>query len=367
VSAHRRLSSTALALSLAAVAASGLVVSPTARADVQLSVEEGVLRVLATGSDLNVVDVRYNGFAYVVRNQSSDTTTGAGCILFVPTVTVCGGEIGSAVVIGAEGPDVIDFSGVPIPVDAKGGPGDDGLSGGRMRDTLAGDDGVDQVTGSAGDDALEGGADDDLLVGRDGKDVEFGGSGDDILQGGAGDGDALFGNSGADLLEGGPGADTLAGASGADVLAGGTGRDDLTPGAGDDAVLSRRSGQDMLNCPRTLDGTGTDLPCADLQSGAAPEVWPPLTGTGATTSLPSIISRSRVKPFVPGNATYVKLRIRDTVSRLVTACIRTRARSGRRLRPYSARTRTRFWLKVGQPPPPRRATTGTVRRGRCQG
>jgi hypothetical protein len=366
VSMDRRLSSTAVALSLAAVAAFGLVVSPTARADVELSVEAGVLRVVATGSDLNVVDVRHNGFAYIVTNQSSATTTGAGCILFVPTVTVCGGEIGSAVVIGAEGPDVIDLSGVPIPVDASGGPGDDGLNGGRMRDTLAGDDGVDQVTGSAGDDSLEGGADDDLLVGRGGKDVEFGGSGDDILQGGAGDGDALFGNSGADLLEGGPGADTLAGESGADVLAGGSGRDDLTPGAGDDAVLSRRSGQDMLNCPRRLDGSGTDLPCADLQSGAAPEVWPPLTGTGSTTSLPSLASNSAF-PYSPGHARYVKLRIPDTRSRPVIVCIRSRAPSGRRLRAYSARTVTRFWTKVWRPPPPRKAATAGARRGRCRG
>ncbi len=365
MSAHRAFPPRALALVVAATAAAGLLDAPMARASVAISVEAGAIQVRASGSELNVVDVRYNGLAYIVRDATSAITAGAGCIAFGPDVIVCGGEIGSAVVVGSEGPDVIDLSGIPVPVEADGGAGDDALQGGGVRNTLSGGAGVDQVAGAAGDDLLKGGDDDDLLVGRKGKDVEFGGIGDDILQGGAGSGDTLFGDAGADLLEGGAGVDTLVGAAGDDVLAGGAGVDDLTPGSGDDAVLSGRTSRDTLNCPSSAGGTGAPPPtCAAIDSGAPPEIWPPTTA-GVTDAIAASSSSKSMWPFEPGRAHYVKVHIEDSRRRPIRVCIRTVTFGGRVLRPYTARTTSRFYPKVFRPRPPRRAAEGVARRGRC--
>jgi hypothetical protein len=365
VSAHRAFPSRALALVVAATAAAGLLDAPMARGSVAVSVEAGAIQVRASGSELNVVDVRYNGLAYIVRDATSAITAGPGCIAFGPDVIVCGGEIGSAVVAGSEGPDVIDLSGIPVPVEADGGAGDDALQGGGVRNTLSGGAGVDQVAGAAGDDLLKGGDDDDLLVGRKGKDVEFGGIGDDILQGGAGSGDTLFGDAGADLLEGGAGVDTLVGAAGDDVLAGGAGVDDLTPGSGDDAVLSGPTSRDTLNCPSSAGGTGAPPPtCAAIDSGAPPEIWPPTTA-GVTDAIAASSSSKSMWPFEPGRAHYVKVHIEDSRRRPIRVCIRTVTFGGRVLRPYTARTTSRFYPKVFRPRPPRRAAEGVARRGRC--
>ena len=365
MSAHRAFPSRAVALIVAATAVAGLLDAPMVRASVAVSVEEGAIQVRASGSELNVVDVRYNGLAYIVRDATSAITAGPGCIAFGPDVIVCGGEIGSAVVVGSEGPDVIDLSGIPVPVEADGGAGDDALQGGGVRNTLSGGAGVDQVVGAAADDLLKGGGDDDLLVGRDGKDVEFGGAGDDILQGGAGSGDTLFGDAGADLLEGGAGVDTLVGAAGDDVLAGGSGADDLTPGAGDDAVLSGRTGQDTLNCPSSLGGTGAQpATCADIDSGAPPEIWPPIA-LGVTDAIQAITDSKSLWAYEPGKAHYVRVHIEDSRRRPILVCIRTVTSGGRRLRPYTARTTSRFYPKVFRPRPPLRAAKGVARRGRC--
>jgi Ca2+-binding RTX toxin-like protein len=107
-----------------------------------------------------------------------------------------------------------------------GGPGNDHMSGGGLRDDLeggAGDDtgagasGRDVMLGNAGNDRLNGGADDDLLSGNSGNDVLAGGPGADLLGGGRGM-DSLLGGSGDDQLIGGPQKDRLNGGSGNNTL-----------------------------------------------------------------------------------------------------------------------------------------------------
>lgn len=88
-----------------------------------------------------------------------------------------------AVIVGPE---------VTVPLTIRGGPGDDGL------------------TGGSGADKLVGGPGDDTLAGRAGNDWLFGGSGDDTLSGGPGD-DLLKGGSGKNAVFGGPGVNTISG------------------------------------------------------------------------------------------------------------------------------------------------------------
>jgi Ca2+-binding RTX toxin-like protein len=106
------------------------------------------------------------------------------------------------------------------------GPGDDRMTGGRLRDSLEGGGGNDSVAagagrdillGNSGDDKLNGGADDDLLSGNAGNDQLTGGAGADLLGGGSGM-DRLFGGPGPDQLIGGPGKDRLNGGPGNNTL-----------------------------------------------------------------------------------------------------------------------------------------------------
>ena len=91
---------------------------------------------------------------------------------------------------------------------AKGGDGDDSITGNGASNRLAGRGGDDLISGRGGSDRLAGGADSDVLNGGGGADRLGGGAGDDILVGGRG-GDRLDGGSGGGSLTGGPGADTF--------------------------------------------------------------------------------------------------------------------------------------------------------------
>ena len=83
-----------------------------------------------------------------------------------------------------------------------------------------------------------------------------GGSGDDTITGNAGK-NALFGRNGADILTGNAGRDKLKGGGGADILLGGTGNDVLLGQRGDDwltgnsgrdtFVFQRKSGDDIIS------------------------------------------------------------------------------------------------------------------------
>jgi Ca2+-binding RTX toxin-like protein len=107
-----------------------------------------------------------------------------------------------------------------------GGPGDDHVRGGILRDQITGGSGNDQVTSFSGR---------DILIGNSGNDKLNGGSEDDLLSGNTGD-DLLRGAAGADLLGGGPGMDRLFGGPGPDQLIGGPGKDRLNGGSGNNTL-----------------------------------------------------------------------------------------------------------------------------------
>ena len=107
------------------------------------------------------------------------------------------------------------------------GPGDDQITGGRLRDSLQ---------GGSGDDSGAAGSGRDILLGNSGNDKLNGGSDDDLLSGNAGD-DVLIGGAGTDLLGGGAGMDRLFGGPGPDQLIGGPGRDRLNGGPGNNTLV----------------------------------------------------------------------------------------------------------------------------------
>lgn len=356
---------TVLVLVTTAVAVAAGFVPQRADAAVEVSVDSGVLLVKAEGSDLNLVDIRFDGVLYRVWDATPGLSAGDGCLVIDLGRAICLGEIGAATIRGSEGEDVIDLSGVPVPVEGSGGEGDDALNGGALQNTLTGGPGVDGLIGSAEDDRLDGGEGDDLLVGRDGKDVEFGGSEDDILQGGGGSGDTLTGDAGADLLLGGPGDDTLQGDSGADLLAGGSGDDSLSPGAGDDTVVRAGPGDD-LQCSVPLDGTtGAAPPCAEMRSAPPPESWPPrdTADTGPTPG--AAASPPNAVPMPPGDANYMKVKIRAERRHRITVCILPKDYRLHPLRRYTARTWTKYWTKVRRPRPPPPSWDAHARHGHC--
>ena len=147
-------------------------------------------------------------------------------------------------ILGGDGNDVIDFTGIDIDtyVDAgagndyvTGGAGDDTISGGAGKDTLYGGDGNDRINGDGtadhlygqgGDDRLYGGAANDLLDGGGGVDHLYGGDNNDTLLGG-GSNDKLYGQAGNDLLQG---------QAGNDLMNGGSGTDSAVKDAGDTVV-----------------------------------------------------------------------------------------------------------------------------------
>jgi hypothetical protein len=73
------------------------------------------------------------------------------------------------------GNDRADLSGVPFPVTAYLGSGNDTYIGGEAADTVWGGDGNDSLNGRGGNDALYGEGGVDVLIGGPGKDYLFGG------------------------------------------------------------------------------------------------------------------------------------------------------------------------------------------------
>ncbi len=196
--------------------------------------------------------------------------------------------------------------------------GFEGLIGGTVGDTLAGDDaandlegrnGNDRLVGRGGDDTLDGGVGRDAIFGGGRNDLLLGDRGHDRLQGGGGD-DFLSGGAADDTLRGGPGIDTadFSGASGgvdadlvradasgkgvgtdllfgienltggnfADRLAGDGAANSIETGAGADTLIGR-GGNDSLTAGNSADvivaGRGADYveagPGADTVNGSA--------------------------------------------------------------------------------------------------
>ncbi|WP_420392394.1 M10 family metallopeptidase [Acuticoccus sp.] len=160
---------------------------------------------------------------------------------------------------GGSGDDTITGSAVRNRLD--GGAGDDVLDGGAGADRLVGGEGADTLFGGDGNDWLRGGASDDELFGGDGRDTIVGDRGDDVLEGGDGV-DLLSGGRGADLLtDDGVTADTLNGGRGRDTIIGGAGDDRLMGGGGSDSLFGG-DGADRIVGGRGVDtltgGAGAD-------------------------------------------------------------------------------------------------------------
>jgi serralysin len=152
---------------------------------------------------------------------------------------------------------------------AKGGTGDDKITGNVVANDLYGGGGGDSLYGGDGNDLLNTGAGSDRGYGGTGKDRLLGSSGNDFLKGGdAADtirggtgGDSLYGEAGNDLLEGEDGADFLSGADGNDRIFGGAANDDLRGAIGDDTLDGGADDDRLtgsLGADRQTGGTGAD-------------------------------------------------------------------------------------------------------------
>jgi Ca2+-binding RTX toxin-like protein len=212
-----------------------------------------------------------------------------------------------ALLMGDDGPNVLDASLATLNVTILGGGGDDTLIGGLGDDSIDGGDGTDVLTlagtniiltnsgfsgtgsdqvanvegifltagvgnsrldasaytlgpvtlvGGSGDDTLLGGAGNDSIEGNNGNDVINGGGGDDLLRGGGGN-DVVDGGDGNDSLIGNSGNDTLRGQGGNDTLQGDDGDDIILGGDGDD-VGTGGNGRDGMNGGAGVDNFGGD-------------------------------------------------------------------------------------------------------------
>ncbi|NER27111.1 MAG: calcium-binding protein [Symploca sp. SIO1C4] len=145
---------------------------------------------------------------------------------------------------GGQENDVIEVEDIAIPVEFRGGNGDDQLQGGKADDVLKGDKGKDLIDGGQGNDLLYGGEDKDLIDGGQGNDLLYGGEDKDLIDGGQGN-DLLYGEDGDDNISGDDGDDRLYGGLNNDSLNGGADADTLYGGAGDDELFGD-IGNDLL-------------------------------------------------------------------------------------------------------------------------
>lgn len=257
----------------------------------------GSMSFVAAPGERNTVTLRRDASDVLVTDATAVLQAGSGCQAEGAGVVRCR----SAVLVGAllnlgDGDDrltVEDPAGA-LGFGARGGPGDDVLTGDAHGDELDGGPGADVLRGGGGDDTLvdgdldetpaadryEGGAGSDALMfsgrrdgvrvdlttgttgdgdlltgvesvsGGDGDDVLAGTEGPDHLSGRSGD-DVVVGRDGPDELAGGPGADGLDGGPGDDRLEGGSGADQLDGGAGADRLDPSESGREVRGEDRT--------------------------------------------------------------------------------------------------------------------
>jgi ELWxxDGT repeat protein len=141
-------------------------------------------------------------------------------------------------VLGLEGNDIIDSSGVTSRARIVGGNGNDVITCGVANDTVSGGAGADRISTGGGDDLISGNAQNDNINAGAGNDRVSGHGGRDKIAGGAGN-DQIYGGASGDFLSGQAGTDQLFGDSGNDRIYGGAGdRDTLHGGSGDDILVS---------------------------------------------------------------------------------------------------------------------------------
>ena len=232
---------------------------------------EGNDRIIGGNQTTVLREENFSGNVTVTSNGQAATISGLGNDTLL-------GSYGRFELIGDDGPNRIDASGVNFSVMLMGGGGNDTLLGGSKGDSLDGGDGVDRieqtvdleqvltdtlVTGRGADtlssieeavliggpqgtninaEAFTGNV---TLIGNGGGDTLIGGSGNDLLDGGDGN-DKLFGLGGNDTADGAAGNDSVIGGNGNDVLLGGSGNDTIRGEAGDDTLLGE-AGDDTVD------------------------------------------------------------------------------------------------------------------------
>ena len=82
-------------------------------------------------------------------------------------------------------------------------------------------------------------------------------------------------------------------------------------------------------------------PCAEVRSRRAPESWPPAPAeTHATNAPVTAADATAAIPFTPGNANYVKVKIKASRVRRLHVCIVPTDYLTHRLGRYTERTKT---------------------------
>lgn len=249
-----------------------------ARAEVTVSVVDGVLTI--TGDEAgDSVRIQCRG-GNVLVNDVDPSTGPAPCSSIVAIEFTGGG-----------GDDVIDLTRLSpetfttlATTTLVGGQGDDRLTGGPFADTIDAGPGNDRIDPGAGSDVVEGGRGEDALSLRatgelalsDEMLTHAGGSsalaGIESAQVQAADSSTavsfdasgfsgpvtLSGSDMDDTLIGGGGADRISGGEGSDSLRGGPGDDSLDPGPGSGQQVDGGKGSDTLTLPVDGDVTVTD-------------------------------------------------------------------------------------------------------------
>jgi hypothetical protein len=340
----------------------------SARAN-EASVVDGQLRVVVDDGQGDVIDIWPEGLAHEVYSQGGIDAR-SGCRAFTADWVRCDAQATKIVVDGGPGDDMIGAWDVHVPVEMRGGVGDDLLESGGAVDLLLGGDGVDALVAGDGDDVLAGGADDDFLEGQGAGDQLTGDSGDDVLVAGDSTGDRLLGDDGADLLRGGTGDGFLGGGAGDDTLVSGSGADELDPGSGTNTIFGVVAGDDV-NCSsndraRTRAGKRVKG-CAPLPpSVSKPRAWPPRSQAASTATVrpndPGIHSWVRR----PGRATRYSVDVDSGRTKYIKSCIRLYDFPGDRIKKFSKRVRVRHKKSYTEPNIPASSHYVSVARKKCK-
>ncbi|WP_421723747.1 M10 family metallopeptidase C-terminal domain-containing protein [Bauldia sp.] len=138
---------------------------------------------------------------------------------------------------------------------SKGVHGGFTIANGVVIENARGGKGNDHLSGNSADNTISGGKGKDILKGRKGDDTLNGDAGSDVLDGGT-DADKLKGGKGADRVKGKDGADFLNGGAGSDKLTGGKGKDIFAFkdkfGSGADEITDFKPGSDLIQLDKSV-------------------------------------------------------------------------------------------------------------------
>lgn len=254
---------------------------------------------------------------------------------------------GANTFVGGAGQDIVDYSGFTRPNEAVSvnlttGKGDWSALGDTYHsiEKARGGAGNDHLTGSAGANSLDGGDGNDVLYGLGGADRLYGGAGIDtasysqsnagvlvLLKSGKGHeghaqgdvlidienvigsafADRLHGDDNANMLQGGAGNDDLRGYGGGDTIVGGLGADYMVGGGSLD-VFRFDSLQDSGTTAKTMDRI-TDFDAYDVLDLSRIDARPDLAGDQAFQLIGTnaFTAMGQIRYYSDSNATYVQV------------------------------------------------------------